>query len=104
MSTNRKNDIMNAKEQLKHALKLTAGLGPGRPTDSELDAIIQDIHQTKNPTKADWIKTTHKYVPQSGKYSYAGEDLADLNYLLMQIQKTTTSVGQSASTGTQVKK
>ncbi len=82
---------MSARDDLKHALKLSAGLPPTAPTESQLDSIIKDIEvikKTRTPTDADWIEAAHKHVPQGGKYSYGSEDLSDLNYLLIKLQST----------------
>lgn len=79
---------MTVKGRMKHKLKLLAGLRPQSPTDEELDLIITEIVELarkRRPTETDWKNAAGKYVPNAGKYKYAGEDLSDLNALLVQI-------------------
>ena len=79
---------MSVKERMKHKLKLLAGLRPQSPTNEELELIIADIVELarkRRPTETDWKNAAGNYVPNAGKYKYAGEDLSDLNALLVQI-------------------
>jgi hypothetical protein len=79
---------MKAAEALKHRLKLLAGLPPKSPTDKELELIIQrilPIRRQRVPTEADWKAAAMAVVPGAGTYKYAGEDLSDLNELLLAI-------------------
>jgi hypothetical protein len=81
---------MEVKEQMKHKLKLLAGLRPQSPTDEELELIIDNIIElarTRRPTETDWENAARKYVPNAGKYKNAGKDPSDLNALLVQILK-----------------
>jgi hypothetical protein len=79
---------MSATEDLKHRLKISAGLPPNSPTDEELQLIIQrilPIRRQRTPTEADWKAAAMAVVPGAGTYKYAGEDLSDLNELLLAI-------------------
>lgn len=86
---------MNAREQMKHKLMILAGL-PRHPTDHELDAVIDDILEVKKtrlPTEGDWITAAGRHVSGAGTYKYAGEDMSNLNALLIQIQNARPSSG-----------
>lgn len=86
---------MNAREQMKHKLMILAGL-PRHPTDAQLDAIIDDlleVKKTRLPTERDWIEAAGRYVPSAGTHKYAGEDMSNLNALLIQIQNARPSSG-----------
>ena len=86
---------MTVHDQMKHKLMILAGL-PRHPTDAELDAIIDDIVEVKKtrlPTDGDWIKAAGRHVPGAGTHKYAGEDMSNLNALLMQIQNARPSSG-----------
>jgi hypothetical protein len=79
---------MDAKERLRNKLKILAGLRPQSPTDEELDLIVDDIVELagrRRPTEEDWKHAARKYVPNAGHYKYAGEDMSDLNALLVRI-------------------
>ncbi len=92
---------MNVRERMKHKLKLLAGL-PSEPTDTQLDAIVGDIRKiqpTKTPTEGDWREAAARRVPGAGTRKYAGEDLSDLNALLMLLQGASPSAGPSKPSG-----
>jgi len=83
-----KGEKMKAAEDLKHSLKILAGLPPNSPTDDELRSIIQriqKIRRQRTPNEADWKAVAMAVVPGAGTYKYAGEDLSDLNELLLAI-------------------
>jgi hypothetical protein len=79
---------MNPKERLRHKLKILAGLRPQSPTDEELELIVGAIVELagkRRPTDQDWKNAAGRYVPNAGRYKYGGEDMSDLNALLVQI-------------------
>jgi hypothetical protein len=79
---------MDPKGTLRHRLKILAGLRPQSPTDEELELIVGDIVELagrKRPTEQDWKDAARRYVPNAGQYKYAGEDVSDLNVLLVRI-------------------
>jgi len=78
------------KLQMAHKLMTLAGLPPGHPDEQELESIIQDMKAVRNPTDSDWKAAARRHVRNAGNYKYAGEDLTDLNSLLMQIINTPT--------------
>ena len=87
---------MSARDQIKTKLKILAGLPPASPTDSELAAIIADItlvQKERVPTEADWRAAATRNVPGAGGWRYAGEDMSDLNRLLLMIQSTSPQSG-----------
>lgn len=86
---------MSVRDRMKHKLKLLAGL-PSEPTDTQLDAIIGDVLKiwpTRRPTEGDWRESAARRVPGAGTRKYAGEDLSDLNALLMMLQSASPSAG-----------
>lgn len=94
---------MNPRRALKHALKILAGLPPAGPTDAQLDAIIAEVVRAapgRMPTQSDWLDAATKLVPDAGKYAYAGEDMSNLNQLLMLIQQTSQKPGTGGGSGT----
>jgi hypothetical protein len=79
---------MKAVDRLKHKLMILAGLPPQSPTNGELQLIIEEIVEisaTRRPTEFDWKKAAGKHVPNAGRCRHAGEDMSDLNALLIQI-------------------
>lgn len=91
---------MSFREAMKTKLKFLAGLPPTGPTDAELDAIIRDVVQIQKervPTEADWRTAAINHVPNERMYKYAGEDLSDLNRLLMMIQLTSLQGGANSN-------
>jgi hypothetical protein len=92
--------MSTARERLKHKLKITAGLPPWGLTDDELDLIIRemaDISKQRTPTWVDWQIAARRYVRGAGLFKYSGEDLSDLNALLMMILATPTPATGSQS-------
>lgn len=90
---------MTARDQMKHKLMILAGL-PNEPTDAQLNAIIADIveiQKTRTPTERDWAEVAARHVPNAGTRKYAGEDMSNLNALLMQIQGVRPSSGSQKS-------
>jgi hypothetical protein len=84
---------MEPRENLKHKLMIVGGLPAGHPDDAELDKIIKEIEairKERTPTEADWKTSAGRNVRGAGEYKYAGEDMSDLNSLLMQILNTQT--------------
>jgi hypothetical protein len=78
-------------QSLKHPLRLVAGIPPWGPSDEELDEVVQDIlriWRTRTPTMSDWIAAARRHVRGAGAYGYHGENMADLNALLLRIQNT----------------
>lgn len=93
---------MNILFQMKQKLMVLAGL-PDHPTDGQLAAIINDIEEIEReqtPTEADWQNAAARHVPEAGSCKYKGEDMSDLNRLLLLIQSTTQPSGSGASGGT----
>lgn len=79
---------MDPKNRLRHKLKILAGLRPQSPTDEELELIVDAIVELagkRRPTEQDWKSAARRYVPNAGNYKYAGEDMSDLNALLVRI-------------------
>jgi hypothetical protein len=98
---------MSGRDQIKAKLKILAGLPPTGPTDSELNAIIGDIVRVKEqrvPTEADWRAAATRNVPGAGGWKYAGEDMSDLNRLLLMIQATSPQSGNSGGGATNTRK
>lgn len=94
---------MNPRNALKHALKILAGLPPAGPTDAQLDAIIAEVVRVgrgRIPTQSDWLDAARRLVPDAGKYAYAGEDMSNLNQLLLMIQQTSQRPGTGGGSGT----
>ena len=92
---------MSVRDQMKTKLKFLAGL-PSEPTDSQLGAIISDIleiQKTRRTTEGDWKDAAGRHVPRAGTRKYAGEDLSDLNALLMQLQAARPSAGPQGNSG-----
>lgn len=75
-------------ENLRHTLKIQFKLPPDRPTDAELELIVQDViahirlHGSANTTV--WRDITSRHVQFDGHYLYEGLDFSDLNSLLLQ--------------------
>ncbi|WNG22853.1 hypothetical protein F0U62_01545 [Cystobacter fuscus] len=84
-------DKLSARERLAHALKLQFQLPPDRPTDNELDAILQDVddfrvRHGRKATEHEWAKIVHRHVRFEGHWRYDGLDFQDLNALFAIIQ------------------
>jgi hypothetical protein len=82
------------RESLKQHLRHIASISPWGLSDAELDAVIREILRiwgSRTPTRADWLEAARKHVSGAGSYKYAGEDMADLNALLLQIQNAKPS-------------
>lgn len=91
---------MSLVDRLKHKLKILAGLPSSGPTDEELQKIIGEIIQiasTRSPTEADWKRAAWQYVPRAGSYKYGGEDMSDLNALLVRILNQQDASGGSST-------
>jgi hypothetical protein len=63
----------------------------GRPTDQELDAIIEDVsrleaRQRRVPTKDEWHAITLEHVQFSESPFHKGLNFQDLNAVLAQIR------------------
>jgi hypothetical protein len=94
--------VSTAREQLKHKLKVVAGLPPWSPTDEELDLVIADVAEVaerREPTEADWRASARRRVRGAGQYKYAGEDMSNLNMLLYQILAQGNQGGRSSGKG-----
>jgi len=89
------------REALKSALRWVANIPPYGLSDAEFDAVIQDIlriQEKRLPAKIDWLEAAQKHVSGVGTYKRAGENMADLNALLVKIQNARPS-GQSGPSG-----
>ncbi|MGK5085111.1 hypothetical protein WDW37_17630 [Bdellovibrionota bacterium FG-1] len=72
--------------ELAHQLKIKFSLGeePSRQQLTEIIAVIVRIStKGKPPTDHDWADAVAAACPVVGKGVYGGEDLSDLNALLM---------------------
>jgi hypothetical protein len=91
---------MSPVDRLKHKLKILAGLPPYSPADDELEQIIGEIIEiasTRLPTEGDWKRAAWQYVPRAGSYKYGGEDMSDLNALLVRILNQQDTSGGSST-------
>jgi len=91
---------MSLVDRLKHKLKILAGLPSHSPTDEELAQIIDEIIEiasTRLPAEGDWKRAAWKYVPRAGSYKYGGEDMSDLNALLVRILNQQDTSGGSST-------
>jgi hypothetical protein len=85
------------RERLKQALRHIAGIPYWGLTDSEFDELVRElsrISRSRSLTEADWLKVAEEYVRGFGTTGRKGENMADLNALLMQIRDSRDS-GQS---------
>ena len=80
---------------LAHALKVKFRLPPNRPTDDELQSIVEEVVRLQNVkrllrssdalTDAEWEEIVLRYVKFTGRYIYEGLDHSDLNRILAQL-------------------
>ena len=83
-----------SRESLKGNLKKLAGLSPWTTIDdavlspilNDLQQLLKSRTQTGRLTGAMVREIVAKYVPNTGTYGYLGEDMSDLNALLVALQ------------------
>ena len=80
---------MNPRHELEQAIRIRFKIGPwNQISDAQLNTVIASlstIAKTRPPTDEEWNKVITENIPNTGKYVTAGEDMADLNKVLMQI-------------------
>ena len=82
---------MTPRQRLAHELRIRWKLPPGRPTDEEVDLILQDVAQaearhSRQLTPAEWQALTLERVRFTGDYIYKGLNFQDLNALLAAVR------------------
>jgi hypothetical protein len=85
---------MDPRQTLAHALMMKFELPPGRPTDDELDFIVDEISSKlifELTTEADWERSVRKHVLLAGRYKRGGEDFSDLTALLQAVLRQARS-------------
>lgn len=84
---------MDPRQTLAHQLRIQFELPRDRPTDDELDVIIESVsafeaQHNRAPTKDEWRAITLKHVRFSETPFYKGMSFQDLNALLAQLRAT----------------
>jgi hypothetical protein len=80
--------MSTARDQLKHSLKDLARLPPGSPSDQEFDLVLAEIRQIaqkRKPHDQDWLNAAFRHVRGARIIETIGEDMSNLNALLVQI-------------------
>ncbi len=92
---------MTPRRTLAHQLKVQFALPPDRPTEAELDLIVEDIatieaRAGRAASKEEWRTVTSERVRHDGGYFYKGLTFQDLNALLAVIRAQAQTQTQPA--------
>lgn len=92
---------MSAREEMKHALRVIAGIPPHGLTDAEFDAFLRDIRsvaKTKLLTREDLQRAAKRNVRHTETFLREGEDYSYVRYLLSQLQSVSPTPPGGAGT------